>query len=198
MASPGNAESRAIIERGPHIAPRHRQFGQLVWILGAMAAEHSFYKENSTGVSGDVQSATARAAWMVGLCGMGPEPIDLNGRLFDSEQERREEEERVMARFERIGNQIMNRARGAKEQGDAIAAILGDQTKRAAAAQILGQAYITAVCLIRHNRDKVLQIAETLIDRRELHGDEVVEVLDGVALEAPRIDVTDETIWPRL
>jgi cell division protease FtsH len=195
----GSLGHHQAIEREERFSSwRHEEVGKLVWTLGAMAAEHVFYGENSTGVGGDVQSATARAAWMVGLCGMGPEPIDLNGRLFDSEQERREEEERVMARFERIGNQIMNRARGAKEQGDAIAAILGDQSKRAAAAQILGQAYITAVCLIRHNRDKVLQIAETLVDRRELHGDEVVEVLDGVALEAPRIDVTDETIWPRL
>jgi cell division protease FtsH len=177
---------------------RHEEVGKLVWTLGAMAAEHVFYGENSTGVGGDVQSATTRAAWMVGMCGMGPEPIDLNGRLFDSEEERRVEEDRVMERFERIGLQIMNRARGAREQGDAIATILGDPSKRAAAAQILGQAYITAVCLIRHNREKVLHIAETLVNRRELHGDEVVEVLDGVALEAPHIDVTDETTWPKL
>jgi hypothetical protein len=135
---------------------------------------------------------------MVGMCGMGPEPIDLNGRLFDSEEERQAEQERIMKRFERIGLQIMNRARGAREQGDAIAAILGDPAKRTAAAQILGQAYITAVCLIRHNREQVLRIAETLVQRRELHGDEVVEVLDAAQLQAPEIDVTDETVWPTL
>ena len=69
---------------------RHEEVGKLVWTLGAMAAEHVFYGENSTGVGGDVQSATARAAWMVGMCGMGPEPINLNGRHFDTEQEREE------------------------------------------------------------------------------------------------------------
>jgi ATP-dependent Zn protease len=195
----GSLGHHQAIEREERFSSwRHEEVGKLVWTLGAMAAEHVFYGENSTGVGGDVQSATTRAAWMVGMCGMGPEPIDLNGRLFDSEQERIAEEERVMERFEKIGNQIMNRARGAREQGDAIAAILGDPSKRRAAAQILGQAYITAVCLIRHNREKVLQVAETLVDRRELHGDEVVEVLDSVSLEAPKIDVTDETIWPRL
>jgi ATP-dependent Zn protease len=161
-----------------------------------MAAEHVFYGENSTGVGGDVESATARAAWMVGMCGMGPEPIDLNGRRFYSEEERAEEEERVMRRFERIGMQIMNRARGMREQGDAVAAILGDPTKRAAAARILGQAYITAYCLIRHNREAVARIAETLIRRRELHGDEVVEVLDAAELEAPTIDIEEEQTWP--
>jgi cell division protease FtsH len=195
----GSLGHHQAIEREERFSSwRHEEVGKLVWTLGAMAAEHVFYGENSTGVGGDVQSATTRAAWMVGMCGMGPEPIDLNGRLFDSEEERREEEERVMKRFERIGLQIMNRARGAREQGDAIAAILGDPAKRAAAAQILGQAYITAVCLIRYNREQVLQIAETLVKRRELHGDEVVEVLDRARLRAPSIDVNDETIWPKL
>src|SRR5215203_6538068 len=42
------------------------QMANLVWTLGAMAAERVFYDENSTGVGGDVQSATARAAFMVG------------------------------------------------------------------------------------------------------------------------------------
>jgi ATP-dependent Zn protease len=177
---------------------RHEEVGKLVWTLGAMAAEHVFYGENSTGVGGDVQSATSRAAWMVGMCGMGPEPINLNGRRFDSEEQREEAEEAYMKRFERIGSQIMNRAAGMRESGDPIAAVLSDPGKRRAAAQILGQAYITAVCLIRHNREQVLHIAETLIERRELHGDEVVRVLDAAQLEAPAIDLDDESIWPRL
>jgi ATP-dependent Zn protease len=177
---------------------RHEEVGKLVWTLGAMAAEHVFYGENSTGVGGDVQSATERAAWMVGMCGMGPEPIDLNGTRFPTEDERVEAEDKLMARFERIGLQIMNRARGGREMGDSIAAILGDPAKKRAAAQILGQAYLTAVELVRHNREQTLRIAETLIERRELHGDEVVEVLDAAGLEAPTIDVTDESIWPKL
>ena len=41
---------------------RSRWLGSLTMILGAMAAEHVFYGENSQGVAGDVQSATARAA----------------------------------------------------------------------------------------------------------------------------------------
>jgi cell division protease FtsH len=168
---------------------RHEEAGKLVWTLGAMAAEHVFYGENSTGVGGDVQSATWRAAWMVGMCGMGPEPVPV-----EDDEERKQIEER----YERIGLKIVNRASGMRESGDPLPAILGDPYKRAAAAQILGQAYITAVCLIRHNRDAVLQVAERLIERRELHGDEVVELLDSVALEAPEIDVRDETIWPKL
>src|SRR4051794_7228904 len=75
-------------ERVEGVAFRHEEIAELVMILGAMAAEHVFYGENSTGVGGDVGSATLRAAWMVGMCGMGPEPTDLNGRRFATEEER--------------------------------------------------------------------------------------------------------------
>ena len=40
---------------------RSEEMGRLIWTLGAMAAEHVFYGENSTGVGGDVQSATMRS-----------------------------------------------------------------------------------------------------------------------------------------
>ncbi len=177
---------------------RHEEVGKLVWTLGAMAAEHVFYGENTNGVGGDVHSATARAAWMVGASGMGPEPIDFNGHEWANEEERLAAADDYMDRFERIGRQIMNRAGGSALMGDPIAAILGDAAKCKAAAQILGQAYITAYCLILHNRDQVAQIAETLIARRELHGDEVVAVLDAANLVAPAIDITDEATWPAL
>jgi hypothetical protein len=103
-----------------------------------------------------------------------------------------------MDRFEKIGAQIMNRAGGSALMGDPIPAILADPGKRRAAARILGQAYITAYCLILHNRDQVRQIAETLLERKELHGDEVVAVLDAAKLEAPAIDITDDATWPSL
>lgn len=177
---------------------RHHQVGNLVWSLGAMAAEHVFYGENSTGVGGDVDSATRIAAYMVGFCGMGPEPISLNGAFRGSEEERAEAEERYMERFERIGLQIMNRAQAGGMMGDVIGAILADRSKRQAAARILGQAYITAVCAVRHNREGVLEVADELVRRKELYGDDVVAVLEAARVKAPRIDITDETIWPRL
>ena len=60
---------------------KHEEMAKLAWTLGAMAAEHVFYGENATGVGGDLQAATGRAAWMVGVSGMGPDriPIDCNG-----------------------------------------------------------------------------------------------------------------------
>ena len=60
---------------------RHQFVGNLVLVLGAMAAEQVFYGENSSGVGGDIQSATWTAAMMVGASAMGPEPLDLQGRV---------------------------------------------------------------------------------------------------------------------
>jgi hypothetical protein len=176
---------------------RHQEVGNLVWTLGAMAAEHVFYGENSNGVGGDIQSATWVASRMVGMAGMGPEPLDLRGRV--SKERLPEVEKELMDRFERIGLRIMNRASGASVmESDPMASVLGDPAKRKAAAQILGQAYLTAVCCVRDNREAVAAVADALVQRKELYGDEVVELLDAAAPRAPVIDVLDESIWPKV
>jgi len=191
-SSLGHYQGMEKDERFSHF--RGRVFGSLVMTLGAMAAEHVFYGENSQGVSGDLQSATATAAAMVGMWGMGPDAvaIDIQADLPD-------EEPGVEQRLQRIGARIMNRASGGSPMmGDPIAAVLGDPEKRRAAAQLLGQAYVTAYTLIATNRDKIEQIAEILVDRKELHGDEVVDLLDSVHLSRPELDLTDPASWPRV
>jgi ATP-dependent Zn protease len=176
---------------------RHEEVGRLVWTLGAMAAEHVFYGENGVGVGGDIQSATWRASRMVGMSGMGPEPLDLRGRV--AKDRLADVEKELMERFERIGLLIMNRARtGSAMDSDPIGSVLGDPAKRRAAAQILGQAYLTAVCCIRENREAVARVADALVERKELYGDEVVELLQAASPHAPRIDVLDEEIWPKV
>ena len=175
---------------------RSEEFSKLVWTLGAMAAEHAFYGENSTGVGGDVMSATARAAWMVGMCAMGPNPIDLNGRFVSADDEA-SEREKLLRRFEDIGVQIMNRAgTGGPFDQNPIGAVLGDRDKRRAVSALLGQAYVTAFVTIAANNDKVERIAEELIRRKEMHGDEVVELLESVDLVRPEIDLLEERTWP--
>ena len=90
------------------------------------------------------------------MSGMGPEPLDLRGRV--SKERLPEVEKELMERFERIGLQIMNRARaGSAMDSDPIGSVLGDPAKRSAAAQILGQAYLTAVCCMRANREAVAE-----------------------------------------
>src|SRR5262245_27795609 len=75
--------------------------GDLVHTLGAMAAEHVFYGQNSSGVGGDLQQATWRAAMMVGTSGMGPQYIDLTGVKFADETEQ-QTRGRITKRIEHV------------------------------------------------------------------------------------------------
>jgi ATP-dependent Zn protease len=177
-------------ERFSHF--RGRVMGSLIMTLGAMAAEHVFYGENSQGVSGDVASATATAAAMVGMWAMGPDAVHLDGSLDPGE-----DNDAVQKRLERIGNAIMNRASsGGPMTQDPIASVLSDGSKRRAAAQIIGQAYVTAYALMAANREALESIADALIARKELHGDEVTKLLDSVHLHRPEIDLMDDKTWP--
>ena len=177
---------------------RHEEVGRLIWSLGAMAAERVFYGENSTGVGGDVQHATTRAAWMVGSCAMGPEPVVVNGNA-ESDEECDAGREKILKRFEEIGLQIMRRAgSGGPFEADPIAGVLSDRDKRQTAAQLLGQAYMAAHVLIAQNRGGVERVAEVLIERREMHGDEVVDLLDSLELTVPETDLLEDAVWPRV
>jgi cell division protease FtsH len=177
---------------------RSEEVARLIWTLGAMAAERVFYGENSTGVGGDVQSATARAAWMVGACAMAPERIEINGR-FKKDEDIERERKKIAKRFEGIGTQIMNRSGGGGPmEHDPLSGVMMDRDKRAMACQLIGQAYVAAHLLIEHNREAVEKIADVLVERKELHGDEIVGLLDDSKLTLPEVDLTDDAIWPKL
>jgi ATP-dependent Zn protease len=188
----GHYQSMEKDERFSHF--RSHVMGTLIMTLGAMAAEHVFYGENSQGVSGDVAAATATAAAMVGVWAMGPDPVHIEGSIDVPE-----DMEHVLKRLERIGMAIMNRAGGTSMLvEDPVGSVLSSQDKRRAAARILGQAYVTAYSLMACNREQVERIADTLVERKEMHGDEVVELLSRVGLRKPELDLTDDTTWPQV
>ncbi|HEX3056439.1 MAG TPA: AAA family ATPase [Gaiellaceae bacterium] len=164
--------------------------GDLIHTVGSMAAEHVFYGENSVGVSGDLGQATARAATMVGVWGMAPKPLELDGH---SEEER----EKIEKRLRHIGMRLMNRTRGSADfHADPVASVLRDHYKTEVAAQFLGQAFVTAYAFILHNKDKVEQVANAVQDKKEIFGDDLNRLLDSVGLEKPTIDWTKEETWP--
>ena len=179
---------------------RSEQMARLVWTFGAMAAEEVFYGETTTGVGGDLQSATMQAGVMVGMAGMAPDRIELNGSL-PSDEARAEARERISRRFQEIGGQLMNRS-GAGGPGDVqhnpLGAVFADRQKRELATEILGQAYVKAYNLIRANKEGVERIADELIERKDLYGNELVALLDSVDLKKPEVDLTEEETWPNL
>ena len=177
---------------------RSEEFAGLVWGLGAMAAETVFYGQNSTGVGGDVESATTQAAVMVGFSSMGPEPVDLSKRIGDPVKAQELQDE-AMQHYEKIGTRIMNRGRGGGAMApDPIASVLMDQSKKRAVAGLLGQAFVCAYVLVWRNQDAVEKVALTLMERGEMYGNEVVDLLDNVGLVKPEIDVLDEKTWPKV
>jgi cell division protease FtsH len=170
---------------------RSDQMATLIWGLGAMAAERVFYGQTTSGVGGDIQTVTRLAALMVGAAGMGPEPLDLDEGLDAKE------EARVLRRFEEIGLKLMNRTSSIQDH-DVAASVLSDPDKRRIAAQILGQAYVTAHNFVQQNRKGVEKIADDVVARREIYGDELLELLEGAKLKPAKVDLLEETSWPML
>jgi ATP-dependent Zn protease len=173
--------------------------GNLMMTLAAMATEHVFYDENSVGVGGDVHSASTRTLVMVGASAMGPPPIDLSGR-FDREEDEEAARERLEKRFEQIGNKIIHRSDpgAGSPYAESFTGVMSDPFKRRMAAQILGQAYYHAYNAMRQNRAALERVADVLVERRELHGDEVVELLEEVRPVRPSVDYLDRESWPKL
>jgi ATP-dependent Zn protease len=167
------------------------QMATLIWGLGAMAAERVFYGQTTSGVGGDIQTVTRLAALMVGAAGMGPEPLDLDGNMDAKE------EDRVLRRLEDIGLKLMNRT-GSIQDHDVAASVLSDRDKRKLAAQIVGQAYLIAHNFVLQNRQGIEKIADEVVARREIYGDELVELLESAKLKPAKIDLLEEASWPML
>ncbi len=187
-SSLGHHQSFEKEERFGHF--QSEMFADLVHVLGAMAAEHVFYGENTNGVGGDLQSATQDAAVMVGAAGMAPQGPSLNGD---------ETRERIAKRFEKIGLRLMNRTRGSADfHADPIASVLGDPYKRKLAAEFLGEAFVLAYQAILQNKEAVNTIAEAVLEQKEIFGDDLIRLLDSVGLKKPDIDWTKEETWPQI
>jgi ATP-dependent Zn protease len=193
-SSGGHHAAMEIEDRFGHW--RSEEVGDLIWGLGALAAEHVFYGQNTTGVTGDMRGATTRAALMVGFRAMGPAAIDLSDRI-DDEDERTEREDRVRERFMRIGRQIMNLSPGGLDTNP-YRATVSDPDKRPLVAGLLGQGFVVAYQTILQNREATERVADELIRAGELYGDDVTSLLDGVGLRKPDIDVLDESTWPKI
>jgi hypothetical protein len=140
-----------------------------------------------------MNSATTLACLMVGAYAMAPERIDFGDR-FATKADEDAARERIMRRFEELGERLVSVASVPEE----LASVIRSPAKRRAAAQLLGQAYFIAHVFVAQNRERIDRIASILIERRELFGNDVVELLDQVDLRAAKLDYVEERTWPRL
>jgi ATP-dependent Zn protease len=140
--------------------------------LGSLACEHVFYGENTSGVFGDLSSATAIACRMVGTIGMGPDKLSPE----------------LSAKAMNFGEQLISVAEipaGLHAQGTWQGAVLSNPRGRRVVAQLLGAAYIDDWRLMYVNKEAIDQAAEALIAQGELMGDEISGLLDSVGMRAP-------------
>jgi ATP-dependent Zn protease len=169
---------QAVEARESFVKFRSWLAGEIRWGLGSIAVERVFYGENTSGVSGDLASATRDAALMVGVYGMGPDS--------------RNDEDSLRAQL--IGQRLISQAAapGGMLDADVVGQVMRDPEKRRDMAQILGSAYVDAWRLMLNNKDAIDRLAHVLVEKKELVGREVDELLDTVQLVGPEHAVA----WP--
>ena len=135
---------------------RSELLGMMKIAFGGMTAEELFFGESGTGPAGDLVHATRIAAQMVGSFGMA-------GSLVS---------------FEAI-------EAGPISQG-IVGKVLGNEDARAAVERLLDQAKADVQTLLDDNRHLVIALRDELLEREELVGDEIVDVLrEAESAQAP-------------
>ena len=176
---------------------RSEEFARLVWALGAMAAERVFYGENSNGVGGDIQSVTAQAAYMVGASAMGPEPFAVKPREDETEEEARERILEALREDRPADRQPHERRRAVRREPDRIRARRPATSARSSASSSARRTSPPTTSS-SHNREAVEHIADVLDARRELFGDELLNLLDESKITIPEVDLSEESSWPTM
>jgi ATP-dependent Zn protease len=131
--------------------------------FGGMAAEELFFGEISTGPSSDLNYATTVAAQMVGAAGM-------------------------------VGSLInMSAVQGsAMSDTNLVGRVIADATSRAAVEDLLSTQKQIARQVLEQHVDKVGALRDALLERHELVGDEILDVLgsDVIDIRATADDTT--------
>lgn len=131
--------------------------------MGGMVAEEIFFGETSSGVAGDLQSATNAACQMVGSLGMGDSLISLA-------------------------------AMDAPTAGNVVAKVLASDRERHQVEEMLEHAKSRVHTMLEEHRHVIEALRDALLERDELVGHEILEVITGAvpALEVPDEDLLGE------
>jgi ATP-dependent Zn protease len=133
--------------------------------MGGQSAEELFFGDVSTGPAGDLMAATNTAAQMVGAAGMAKSLVSL-------------------AAVQNSGLSDTNM----------VGRVLADREGRAAVEELLQEQKLKAKSLLEANRHLVEALRDALLERHELIGHEITDVLESAAaaFDAPAvIDLRD-------
>lgn len=123
--------------------------GTLKIMLGGLAAEHVFFGESGTGPSSDLRAATSLVAQMIGSFGMGSSLVS----------------------YEALES-------GSLANPNIVAKVLSNDDMRKELEAILHKHRKEVTKLLQDNSDLVIALRDALLDREELLGDEIIEVLE--------------------
>lgn len=150
--SSANKEERVTKRKSEFIA-------DITSSVASVAVERVFYKENTSGVSGDLNHATSTALWIVAEAGMGED----------------------VKKPDPVGSTLMQRP----DPSNATYTKWYDDTRIFnAASKILGDAYKDAFDLMKRNKEAIDRMAQKLVERKELVGHEVVELFEQENIDA--------------
>jgi ATP-dependent Zn protease len=129
--------------------------------LGGMVSEELFYGESGTGPAGDLATATEIAVEMVGSMGLGNSLIS----------------------FRAVDQGITG--------GNLAATVLSDDRARQAVDALLFEQKAVVTALLRDNRHLIEALRDALLERDELVGREILEVLEtATSRHGASIDLT--------
>nr|WP_276612116.1 AAA family ATPase [Kineococcus vitellinus] len=131
--------------------------GMIDIAFGGQVAEELFFGDVSTGPAGDLQSATSVAAQMVGAAGMAGTLVS-----FAAVQQ------------------------GALADGNLVARVLGDAEGRRMVENLLGERKESVRELLGRHRHLVAALRDALLERHELIGSQITDVLEGARREHER------------
>ena len=137
--------------------------------MGGQSAEEIFFGDVSTGPAGDLAAATNIAAQMVGAAGMKDSLVSL-------------------AAVQNSGFSDTN----------LVGRVLGDRDGRSAVEDVLQEQKVKAKGLLESNRHLVEALRDALLERHELIGHEITDVLEAAAAagEPKVIDLRDHADSP--
>ncbi|HSR22234.1 MAG TPA: AAA family ATPase, partial [Candidatus Eisenbacteria bacterium] len=130
--------------------------------MGGQCAEEIFFGDVSTGPGGDLLYATNVAAQMIGSCGMGE----------------------TLVSYAAIQNSAFS-------DTNIVGRVLGDPEGRERVEELLQQQKVVVRGLLEGNQHLVAALRDALLDRHELIGSEITDILERAAAQGPDTALID-------
>ncbi len=163
--------TQQLPEGDRHNYSKEYLLGQIAILMGGRIAEETFLGNITTGASNDIERATELARAMVCEYGMS----DLGPLTFGKK------EEQIF-----LGREISQH----RDYSEDTAIKIDQEVKK-----LVGEQYERARSIVEENRDTMVRLAETLLDRETLDGVQIRRIIAGLPLDddGPSPDNDDDS-----